>query len=220
MYRSLIVAAAAVVFVAPLTAAEISGKYVEVRTCSVWAAPCFANADGNLAGKHAVMAWKIDKGKSGDVALDGLGVVAVVKASDTLGLKQTGLGKAVLIVDSRADKAQRQALIELARAQGGDLLKNVVTVETAPIELTLCECKGGSCANFSAGKLTRIETRCVDHKHDKACGNESACYPPLSKGVTARIAVAVEHGYNGPGFNETWQETDRRGAYVGSFTVR
>lgn len=220
MQRCLIGAAVALVAVVPLTAAEITGKYVEVRTCAVWAAPCFANADGFVAGKHGMMAWKVDKGSIGNVTLDGLGVVAVIKASDTLGLKQTGEGKAVLIVDARANQAQKDALIKMAKGQAGDLLKNVVAVETAPIELATGDCEGGGCATFKAGSLTYMETRCVDQKHDKACGNESACYPPLSKGVTARVAVAVEHGYKGPGFNETWQERDRRGAYVGSFAIR
>src|SRR5438270_676219 len=94
-----------------LCAADITGRYVEARTCDVWTGPCFANADANLAGKNAVMAWQVEKGSLDGVSLDGLGVVAVIAASDTLGLEQTGRGRAVLIVDSRATSAQREALI-------------------------------------------------------------------------------------------------------------
>src|SRR5437868_7863332 len=86
----------------PLHAASITGNYIEARTCDVWTGPCFANAEMNLTGKHAILGWKITKGTSGDAVLDGLTVVAVVAARDTLGLKQTGSGKAILIVDSRA----------------------------------------------------------------------------------------------------------------------
>src|SRR5438034_11207874 len=92
-------------------AAGISGQYVEARTCDVWTGPCFANAEMNLGGKHAVMGWKVDKGEFDNVSLDGLGIVAVVAASDTLGLQQTGKSKAVLIVDSRANAAQTAARI-------------------------------------------------------------------------------------------------------------
>jgi hypothetical protein len=173
----------------------------------------------NLTGKHAVMGWKIDKGSLDDVRLDGLGVVAVVAASDTLGQKQTSLSKAVLIVDSKADAAQRDALVRLAKKQGGALLRNVVAVQSAPIDLNLCECKGGTCAKLQAGTSARIETRCINNQHDKVCGNESAFYPPLSKDVKARAAVAVEHSFTGQGFNETWKDGDRRGAYVGSFEL-
>jgi hypothetical protein len=32
--------------------------------------------------------------------------------------------------------------------------------------------------------------------------------------------MAVEFGYNGKALNETWNEANRRGAYVGTFNVR
>jgi hypothetical protein len=220
MTRCLVLACVALLAcTATLNAAGITGQYVEARTCDVWTGPCFANAEMNLGGKHAVLGWMIDKGTIGDVKLDGLGIVAVVAASDTLGLKQTGPAKAVLIVDSRANTAQRQALIRLAKAQGGDLLANVVDVQNAKVELSICECEKGGCAKLTAG-AARIETRCLDEKHDKVCGNESAFYPPLAKGVKVRAALAVEHSYSGQGVNETWNDTGRRGAYLGSFEIR
>ncbi len=210
----------ALVFVAgPAQAAGISGQYVEARTCDVWTGPCFANAEMNLTGKHAVMAWRVDKGQVDKVSLDGLSVVAVVSASDTLGLQQTGPAKAVLIVDNKATTAQREALLQLARTQGGDLVKNVVAVKSAPISLTLCECDKGGCAIVDAGQVAKIETRCVKGDHDKVCGNESAFYPPLAKGVKANAAVAVQHSFTGKEFNETWKDFGRRGAYVGTFDV-
>jgi hypothetical protein len=202
-----------------LPAAEITGRYVEARTCDVWTGPCFANADANLTGKNAVLAWRIDKGSQGDVSLDGLGVVAVISASDTLGLEQTGQSKAVLIVDSRATAEQREALIRLARSQAGGLLSNVVAVQSAPVRLTVCNCKGDACTELEAGKAF-LKTRCLDVRHDKACGNESAYYPPLARGVSARPAAAAEHRFTGTGLRETWRDFDRRGAYVGTFSIR
>jgi hypothetical protein len=220
MKRPLALAALALaVCAAPSFAAGITGRYIEARTCDVWTGPCFANAEVNLGGKHAVLGWKIDKGSLGDVRLDGLGVVAVVAASDTLGLKQTGPAKAVLIVDSRANAAQRAALVRLARQQGGDLLRNVVGVRAARIELDVCGCAEGGCGTLKAGDA-RIETRCLDEKHDKVCGNESAFYPPLARDVKVRPALAVENAYGGKGVNETWNDAGRRGAYLGSFAAR
>ena len=116
-----LVIVALIAVAAPVSAAGISGQYIEARTCDVWTGPCFANSEMNLTGKHAVMGWKVDKGAFDKVALDGLSVVAIVAASDTLGLDQTGPGKAVLIVDSKATKEQRVALIAMARKQSGDL---------------------------------------------------------------------------------------------------
>jgi hypothetical protein len=220
MTRWLLIAAVALVAVAaPANAAGLTGQYLEARTTDVYTGPCFANSDMNLTGKHAVLAWKVDQGKLDGVSLDGLSVVAVVAASDTLGLKQTGTARAVVIVDSRANDAQRSALVRLAKQQGGELLNNVLSVETAAVELSIGDCKEGGCARLRAG-AARVETRCIDHKHDKVCGNESAFYPPLARGVTATPAVYTENCFTGKGFKETWKDGERRGAYVGSFEVR
>jgi hypothetical protein len=201
-------------------APAISGQYIEARTCDVWTAPCFANAEMNLGGKHALMGWKVDQGTLDGVRLDGLGVVAVVAASDTLGLAQTGPARAVLIVDARADAVQRQALVRLAREQGGTLVDHVQDVQTAAIDVSSSDCRGGGCARLEVGDVARIETRCVNTQHDKTCGNESAFYPPLANNVTAKVAVAIENRFTGQAFRHTWKEAERRGAYVGSFEVR
>ncbi len=213
-------AVALVILAAPAGAAELTGKYVEARTCDVYTAPCFANAEMNLTGKHAVMGWRVDQGAVDGVKLDGLSVVAVVAASDTLGLQQTGPAKSIIIVDAKATSAQRDALVQLARREAGDLVKNVIGVDSAPIELSVGECKEGGCASLVVGKIARIETRCVDAKHDKICGNESAFYPPLSKDVEAQTAVALEHSFQGKALNQTWKDAGRRGAYVGTFAIR
>ena len=221
MVRLFLVATAALMIaLAPASAAELTGKYVEARTCDVYTAPCFANAEMNLAGKNAVLGWRIDQGAIDGIKLDGLSVVAVISASDTLGLKQTGTAKALIIVDAKATSAQRDALMRFVKREGGDLTKNIIGVDSAPIELTVGECKEGGCSSLTVGKVARIETRCVDPHHDKICGNESAFYPPLSKDVEAKTAVALEHSFQGKALNETWNDGNRCGAYVGSFVIR
>jgi hypothetical protein len=220
MKRILIFSAFALLFTsAPLSAADLTGQYIEARTTDVWTGPCFANADVNLGGKQAIMAWKIDKGEFNKVNLDGLGVVAVLAASDTLGTQQTGRGKAVLIVDERANTEQKDALIALAKQQSGELLGNVVAVRTACVELNVCKCTDGGCGTLRAGDA-RLETRCLDHKHDKVCGNESAFFPPLARDVKAEAALAAENTYSGKGLDGTWKDSGRRSAYLGTFTVR
>ncbi len=67
--------------------------------------------------------------------------------------------------------------------------------------------------------MARIKTRCISDRHDKACGNESAYYPPLARNVKAVPATATEAAFTGKGLTETWKETERRGAYVGSFVT-
>jgi hypothetical protein len=218
--RHLFIAALAVALLAgSSSAAGLTGKYIEARTCDVWTGPCYANAETNLAGKNAVIAWMVDKGSFDGVKLDGLGVVAIIAARDTLGIKQSGKGKAVLIVDSRATRSQKEALVKLAKKQGGDLVGNVLAVESDKVSFDICECNEGGCARLSAGKA-KIETRCLNAEHDKVCGNESAYYEPLTSGVKVQPALATEHSYQGKGIGATWNDGGRRGAYLGTFELR
>ncbi|HUG69079.1 MAG TPA: hypothetical protein VMM76_15120, partial [Pirellulaceae bacterium] len=58
--RSLAAVTVAILLVSSgIARAEISGHYLETRTCQVYTGPCFANAEVGLAGKEAVMAWRI-----------------------------------------------------------------------------------------------------------------------------------------------------------------
>jgi hypothetical protein len=191
MTRLLLLSAVLAVVAAPIEmpgraapAAVIRGQYVEARTCDVFTGACFANADTGLTGKNAVLAWKIESGAVGTTRLDGLGVVAVVAARETLGLTQSLPGKAVVIIDQSATSEQRAALVEFVKAQAGDLVAEVVAVRTARVDLTVCDCAGEGCATLRAGDA-KVTTRCLDAAHDKACGNECAYYPPLAKGVSA-----------------------------------
>ena len=179
MTRWLLPTLAALLVATAIHADTLTGRYVEARNTDVYTGPCFANSDMNLTGKNAVVGWKIDKGTYDGVALDGLGIVAAVSATDTLGLKQTGRGKAVLIVDSRSTSEQQDALVGFAQEQlGGCHGVKIVGVQRAAVELNLIACPEGGCAVLKAGDAV-VKTRCIDHKIDKACGNEEAFYPPL-----------------------------------------
>jgi hypothetical protein len=218
----LVAASALAIFAAPAApaaAGPLSGQYVEARTCDVWTGACFANAEMHLTGKNALMAWKFDKGQRDGVKLDGLSVVAVVEATDTLGLPQKGPGKAVLLVDSRATEAQRTALVAAAKQLGGLLTKNVVAVEALPITIKVKCCDGEGCAVVEAGKVARLETKCLHVDEDKACGHEDNFYPPLAHGVQAKSARVVDHRYSGTGLSQTWSDSYRRAAFVGQFTL-
>ena len=66
-------------------ASPLHGSYVEVRSCDVYTGPCFANGEMNLTGREAIMSWSIHDGAFNGVKLDGLNVIAVVQAQNTLG---------------------------------------------------------------------------------------------------------------------------------------
>jgi hypothetical protein len=154
-------------------AGELRGHYLEVRSCDVYTGPCFANAETGLSGKEGMLVWSVTKGSWQGTALDGLSVIAAIKTDATLGdmRYQPRRGRAVLIVDARADSEQRRALVEMARARGGELLGEVARVTSLPIESTLGACDQSGCARVKAGSAVEIVTRCLGGK-DHLCGNE------------------------------------------------
>lgn len=216
--KTSLVVLAVVLFAAPMQAATIEGQYIEARTCDVWTGACFANAEMNLTGKNAVLAWKIDKGEHAGVKLDGLSVVAVLQTTDTLGLKQTGPSQAVVLVDKKANKVQREALVALVKKLGGELTRNVLAVESRAIQMSVNHCEEGGCAVLDAG-IAKIETRCLHEEEDKVCGHEDNFYPPLTRGVKVKSAMVLQNSYQGKAFNQTWNDALRRGAFVGSFKL-
>ncbi|MDA0836081.1 MAG: DUF1326 domain-containing protein [Planctomycetota bacterium] len=202
-----------------LHAAQIEGEYIEARTCDVYTGPCFANAEMDLAGKEAVMAWKVDQGSWNSVTLDGLGVVLVVKSEGTLGDDgifgmKAGKIKSVIVVDNRATTEQRLALIDFVKDSAQDLTTDVIDIQQAPITLENDHISGKS--KFSAGKIAKIETRGMK-KGDCVCTNEIIYYQPLTEVENFSPAVALKNIYQGDGLNATWKNNGKRGAFIATF---
>ena len=203
----------------PLMARDttISGDYLEVRTGDVYTGPCFANAEVNLTGKEAMLAWRVREGSWRGVALDGLSVLAVVKSKATLGdpYALDRATRAIIVVDERASEEQRDALIDLARAEGGDLLQDVVRVEAVPIEIQFGRAQ--TFASLKAGNVVQLKTRALNHG-DHICGNEEVYYPPLTEVTQAKPAFTLMHQFKGEGLNGSWSSFGSRGAFVGTFS--
>lgn len=203
-------------------APAITGDYVEIRSCDVYTGPCFANGEMGLAGREAVLAWSVRNGSWNGAKLDGLSVLAVVKANGTLGdvRHDPRKGKAVLIVDQRADAKQREALVGLAKRLAGQLLDQVVRVEAAPVEIEVHpkSCPANGCSRVRAGHLVEIETRCLGGK-DHVCGNEARFYPPLTEVRDSRPAFTVVGQFRGPGLAVEFDDAGRRSAYLGTFSL-
>jgi len=84
-------------------------------------------------------------------------------------------GRAVLLIDAKADSLQEAALKDFAQAMAGKLMTEIAAVKPASMSV-----KMGHCATIKAGSLVEISTRCLGGK-DHLCGNEENYYPPLTK---------------------------------------
>jgi hypothetical protein len=234
MFRSLIAACGVLVLVGSSVAgaAGIRGDYVEARTADVFTGPCFSNAEVFIYGSQAVMAWKVTEGSYGGVDLAGLGVAAAVQGTTTFSEDDPAHARAILIVDEKADAAQRDALVALAKSLAGRRLENVVAVKAARISLKVerhafSEADLGPeghgmphapAASFWVPGLASIVTRPLG-EGDHACGNEVVAYQPLSRGATVLPAYTLGHHFKGQGLGSTWDDPNCRSSFVGHFAL-
>lgn len=194
----------------------ISGDYAEFRNADVYTGPCFANSEMNLAGDNAVLAWHVRDGAWSGVPLADLSVVAVVRASATLGDPYASPlpAKTVFMVDARANNAQRSALIQFAQAQASGLLNDVVAVQVQPISFSIAQ---HGYTTVQAGNLVHLATRTL-RTTDELCHNEEVYYPPLVAHLEHSMPVVAEaSSYSGGHLGVTWNDSGRRSSFVGTF---
>lgn len=202
-----------------LSAATIEGEYLEARSCNVYTGPCFANAEMGIAGKEAILAWKVDQGSWNETQLDGLGVALVVTADQTLGHDHVFAQiptktKAVLLVDQKATASQKEALIAFAKDSAKLLSENIVRVED--VAFTLENDHVESRGVFAAGEIAKIETRALK-QGDCVCSNEIRFYEPLVTVENSHPAFVLTNAYQGQGLNTKWISGDQRSAYMATF---
>ena len=196
---------------------EISGHYIESRTCQVYTGPCFANAEVGLAGKEAVMAWRILDGTHNGIDLSGLNVVIALQTTQTLGfqgIEGAGDVKSVILVDDTAKGPRRDALIDFAKTHAGKAGNAVVRIDDAPITMSLDEFELQG--KLTAGKAVQLETRRA-RPDDCICSNESAYYPPLTELANFVPGVTTVGEFHGRGLGTSWSTPDARSAYVAKF---
>ncbi len=200
-----------------LFAQQIRGDYLETRSADVYTGQCFANAEVNLVGNEAILAWHVQSGSWDGVPLEGLTVAAAVRANGTLGdpYEDPYPAKSVLLVDDQANPQQRAALLNFAKHMGGDLLTHVEQVVPVPMELVVNHEQHGV-AMLRAGQFATVQTRSIGEK-DHLCGNEETFYPPLTQLAHSMPAVALTDSYSGPGLGVSWDLHGKRSAFVGAF---
>lgn len=83
----------------------------ELVTCNcAYGCPCQFNALPTQGRCEAIAGFKIKKGHFGDTKLDGLNAIAVLCWPGAI---HEGRGKAWMVIDERADEAQRAALLTI-----------------------------------------------------------------------------------------------------------
>lgn len=103
---------------------EIEGRELVNCNCS-YGCPCQFNALPTHGFCQAIGAFAVDRGRYGDVTLDGLNAAMVFKWP---GAVHQGGGQCQPIVDVRADERQREAILRIVSGQDTEPLATVFAV--------------------------------------------------------------------------------------------
>jgi hypothetical protein len=102
----------------PGTPWNIRGEYMESCNCD-YLCPCvYTNPQGEATHEHctALLVYRIDEGRYGDVALDGLKFALVIRSGRVMA---DGMWTFACVVDATADAVQRSALAAIASGKAG-----------------------------------------------------------------------------------------------------
>src|SRR5438132_10199068 len=175
-----------------LAATSISGTYVEARTAEVFTGGCIMSSEADTVGKQAVLAWKVDQGSYNGISLDGLSVVAALSGDRNLGIHEIGGQRAqvrsAVVVDERANAAQRIALVAMATELANGNVGTVVNVSSAPIQFN--ETEHG--INVATNQVRLDVSKHLDH--DPTCGSMQ-WFQPLATVTEATMSQTEEHSF-------------------------
>ena len=126
---------------APQTKWALEADFLQACNCD-YGCPCEFSAPPTRGFCDGTGAWKIIKGNYGDVSLDGLGIAFAAHWPKAI---HEGGGTLVLIIDERANAAQRSAILTICSGQAGGLpfeilattFSKVLDPMFAPIEFHL-----------------------------------------------------------------------------------
>ncbi len=101
---------------------SFEADYLQACNCD-YGCPCEFSAPPTLGYCQGMGAWRINRGKYAEVALDGLGLGFAAHWPKAI---HEGNGIACIFVDEKANSAQRQALLQIASGKAGGLPFEIV----------------------------------------------------------------------------------------------
>ena len=101
----------------PPTKWSLEADYLQACNCD-YGCPCEFEAPPSRGFCQGVGAWKINRGRYGDVALDGLGLAFAIYTPEAM---HKGNGTGTFFIDEKATAAQRDALLQIASGKAGGM---------------------------------------------------------------------------------------------------
>ena len=188
---------------------NLSGSYFESCNCEV-ACPCVFLSAPSSGVCDVFLAWHIEKGRHGEVPLDGLNVALAVHAP---GPMTQGKWDAALYLDERASSAQKDALGQIFGGEAGGepaalapLIGKVLGVKSVKIEFRA----EGKRRSLRIPKVAEMRIEAIKGQGGKDVTLENVPFTAVPN-QTAVVARSEKLSFHDLGFD--WEFTGKNGFY-------
>jgi hypothetical protein len=193
------------------TAPKITGDYVEVRTCSVFAGACHYNGEAVTTGRDALIAMSFASGKWSETDLSGVRFVADV--SSPLNLADASPArKCELVVDTAATDKQVAAVKDLVNTRYHQSLGDVVSVRRGAVNFSHKDNGYSiSATGFAAYSIQSMP-------NDECCKMPSMVwYSSLVPLTNQKVGYTISANYLAGTNSDRWERTAENSAFYGAF---
>ena len=192
----------------------LRGDYLEDRSNHVHGCYCEWSGESVTGGREAILAWKIRSGTYRGANLAGVRIAAVIRGEGTLSIGSSPR-PSVLLIESSATKAQRQAAERLVREHYGHLVGTLVNVRAAEIDFT----REPERAVLRIKDLLNVEMRKAKLPEDGLQG-AILWFDPFIPLEESTLGTSLQDSYSGPEFNYLWSKNDGgTTGYFGTFSL-
>jgi hypothetical protein len=190
-----------------MTQWNLAGTYFETCNCEA-ACPCVFTSPPTEGQCTALVAWHIDRGKFGDVTLDGLNVALAVHAPGTMVETKW---RAAAYFDDRANPAQNDALHAIFSGKAGghpavlaSFVGEIVGAKNVPMRYN----GEGKTRSLEIPDVVEAEIEALEGQGGQpiTIDNHPLCVAP---GQPARVARSKHFRYADLGFD--WKVSGRNG---------
>jgi len=194
-----------------------TGSQLDLETPDL-AAPVIRPGRGRPFEHRAVLGWNIAHGTWNGEILDGMSLVAIVESQGALGTPIEGQLRTLVLVDAKATKKQKDALLYLFRELAPRFARRTGKVRSLKLRFQHSDHE----LRLEAGSALslRIETHEPDGADcESICGKDPQPRKPLSRHVRSERAIATKDLYSGADLPVRWSADDSGETLAGKFRL-
>lgn len=188
-----------------------SGRYVEVRSASVYAGACHYNSEYVTQGREAVLAWSIERGTHAGVDLAGLALAVAVRDDANLA-EPARRRRSIVYVPQSAGARERDALCAWLVGTHAALLGDVLAVESVALDVAI------------DGQAFRVDVGARTSFRGNAMPNRECCkmpynvwYDPFEPLSGRRVGEVARWSLAEPALGADFVRRDENSASFGVF---